>query len=317
MEIKFDVIIIGGGAAGLSAALWCDDLKLNALLLERKTELGGQLMRVFNPIKNHLGIETKNGRALRDIFIEQLENRQFTARLESEIALVDVNSKSVTLTSGETFSAKAIIIAAGVRRRKLNVEGEERFREKGIIESGKRDTNLVNDKNVCIVGGGDAALENALILSDTAASVTLVHRQQNFRARAEFIEQVKNNPKVEILTETIVRAITGNKLLEKIELENTKTKKIYEKSIDAVLIRIGVEPNTNFLRGQIDLDEQGYIKTDQNCETNIKGIFAAGDVANPIAPTVSSAVGMGATAAKSITNYKLRITNGGNLSYIS
>jgi len=309
MEIKFDVIIIGGGAAGLSAALWCDDLKLNALLLEREAELGGQLLRVYNPVKNHLGIETKNGRELRDVFIKQLENHQFTARLQSEIARVNLEKKSVTLASGETFHAGAIIIATGVRRRKLNVPGEEKYAERGIIESGKRDANLVTNKNICVVGGGDAALENALILSESASSITLVHRQKNFRARAEFVEQVINNPKVEILTETVVRKFTGGKRIETVELENLKTGKIDEKSIEVVLIRIGVEPNTNFLCGQIDLDKNGYIKTNQNCETNIEGIFAVGDAANPIAPTVSSAVGMGATAAKSISNFKLRITN--------
>ncbi len=307
--MKFDVIIIGGGTAGLSAALWCDDLKLNALLLERKTELGGQLLRVFNPIKNHLGIVAKNGRGLRDVFIKQLENHQFTVRLQSESASVDLENKSVTLTSDEIFSANAIIIATGVSRRKLNVEGEEKFKDKGIIESGKRDANLMKDKNVCIVGGGDAALENAMILSESASCVTLIHRQKDFRARAEFMRQVKNNKKVEILTDTVVRKIIGNQRIEAVELEHLKTGKVEKKNTDAVLIRIGVKPNTEFLRGQIDLDEQGYIKTNQSCETSIAGVFAVGDVANRIAPTVSGAVGTGATAAKAIANFKLGITN--------
>jgi len=300
-EINFDVIIIGGGAAGISAALWCDDLKLNALLLEREAELGGQLPRVYNPIKNHLGIETQNGSEMRDRFVKQIENRRFTIRLESEIARVNLRKKSVTLGGGETFSAEAIIIAAGVRRRKLNVAGEDEFRDRGIIESGKRDADLLKDKNVCVIGGGDAAFENALILAETAASVTLVHRREIFRARAEFIEQARSNPKIMTLTETAVRKISGGGRIEAVELENLKTRKTFVRNIQAVLIRIGVEPNTDFLRGQIELDEGGYVKINQNSETSIENIFAVGDAANPIAPTISSAVGMGATAAKSIS----------------
>jgi thioredoxin reductase (NADPH) len=303
--MNFDAIIIGGGAAGISAALWCDELKLKTLLLESRAELGGQLLRVYNPVKNHLGIETENGRELRDIFVKQIENCQFAIRLQAEINQIDLENKSVTLSNGESVSAEAVIIATGVRRRKLNVEGEEKFKNRGIIESGKRDATAIKDKNVCIVGGGDAALENALILSETASNVTLIHRSDNFRARPEFVAQVKNNPKIEILTETAMRKILGKESVEAVELENLKTARIFQKNVEAILIRIGVEPNTDFLNGKLDLDEHGYIKINQNCETNIKGIFAIGDVANPIAPTVSSAVGMGATAAKTITNYKL------------
>ena len=298
--MNFDVIIIGGGAAGISAALWCDDLKLSALLLERQAELGGQLLRVYNPILNYLGVKAKDGRQLRDQFLKQIENRQFAVRLNSEIASLNLEKKSVTLEGGETFFARAIIIAAGVRRRKLNIEGEEKFKERGIIESGKRDAGLVKNRNVCIVGGGDAAFENSLILAETTASVSLIHRGAEFRARAEFIEQAKDNPKVEILTETIVRKIIGGERIEALELENLKTKKIFRRQAETLLIRIGVEPDANFLSQEIDLDKQGYIKIDQTCETNIENIFAVGDIANPVAPTLSSAVGMGATAVKAI-----------------
>ncbi len=309
--MNFDVIIIGGGAAGISAALWCNELNLKTLLLEVRGELGGQLLRVHNPIKNHLGIETENGRELRDIFVRQIENRHFTVLLQSKISAVDLQKKSVALDGGETFYAAAIIVATGVRRRKLNVEGEEKFTGKGIIESGKRDADSVKDKNVCVVGGGDAAFENALILAETAKSVTLVHRQTNFRARPEFIEQIRNNRKVEILTETIVRKIIGGERVEAVELENLSTKKSFVKDVEAILFRLGVEPNTDFLNGELELDKHGYIVVNQICETSVKGIYAVGDAANPVAPTVSSAVGMGATAAKAITNFKLRITNVG------
>ncbi len=306
---NFDVIIIGGGAAGISAALWCDDLKLNALLLESGAELGGQLLWTHNAIENHLGSQARNGRELRDIFVGQIENRRFTRRLNAELGAIDFSRKTVSLAGGEEFRADSLIIATGVRRRKLNVEGEEKFEKRGLLESGKRDANSVKDKRVGIVGGGDAAFENALILAETASEVTLVHRGANFRARAEFVEPARKNRKIAILTESVVVKINGDERIEKIELKNLKTDETASIAVDFVLRRIGVEPNTELALGKIDLDENGYIKVNQNCETNLEGIFAVGDVANPLAPTVSGAVGMGATAVKAITNFKLRITN--------
>ncbi|MBA3693914.1 MAG: FAD-dependent oxidoreductase [Acidobacteria bacterium] len=298
--MNFDVIIIGGGAAGLSAGLWCAELGLNALLLEANIELGGQLLWVYNSIENHLGSKAENGRELRDVFVRQIENRRFAIRLQSEINDINLEKREVFLSSGEKISARFLIIATGTRRRKLNVEGEEKFKNKGIIESGKRDAKTVKDKEVCVIGGGDAAFENALVLAETASKVTLAHRRKDFRARAEFIEQIQNSQKIKILTETILRKIIGNEQVEAVELEDLNTKERFTVNVQAIIFRVGVEPNTEFLRGRVALDENGYIKINQNCETNIEGIFAVGDVANPLAPTVSSAVGMGATAVKII-----------------
>ena len=305
--MNFDVIIIGGGAAGLSAALWCDELKLSAMLLEAGKELGGQMLRTYNEIKNHLGIEAENGREMRDIFVKQIESRQFEHRLRAKVSEIDLQKKTVLLENGEKFSAEFLIIATGIRRRKLNIAGEEKFKNKGIIESGKRDSSLVKGKSALIVGGGDAAFENALILSETAARVTLVHRRTDFRARSEFVEQAENHPKIKILTETIVREITGVERVEAAVLENLKTGETNNFRVEAILIRTGVEPNTEFLSGKLDLDENGYIKINQNCETSADGVFAVGDVANPLAPTISSAVGMGATAVKVIQDSRFKI----------
>jgi thioredoxin reductase (NADPH) len=299
--MNFDVIIIGGGAAGLSAALWCDELGLSALLLDKEEEPGGQLLWTYNPVKNHLGAEAENGRKLRDIFLNQTEHRDFILKLQAEAAEIDLENKTVLLKNGEHFSAKALIIATGVRRRKLNVEGEEYFRNKGILESGKRDKALVKGKRAAIIGGGDAALENALILAETASSVFVIHRRSDFRARAEFVEQAKNNSKITFLVETRLRKIIGNERVEAVELENPANGETYLLTVEAILIRIGVEPNTEFLLRQLGLDEGGYIKINNLCQTSVKGVWAIGDVSNPIAPTISSAVGMGATAVKSIS----------------
>lgn len=299
---EFDVIIVGGGAAGLSSALWCDDLGLNALLIEAGAELGGQLLWTYNQIENHLGATAKSGREMRDRFVKQIKKRKFLLKLSCEICAVNLEKKSVILKDGEKFTAKSLIIATGVRRRKLNVEGEENFRNKGVIESGNRDQSFVKGKMAAVVGGGDAAFENALILAETAKNVTLVHRGINFSARSEFIERVKQTSKINILTETVVQKITGSNRLEAVELKNLQTGENSKLPVDALLIRIGVEPNTELFGGKLHFDNAGYIKINSICETNIKGVFAVGDVANPTAPTISSAVGMGATAVKAIFN---------------
>lgn len=298
METDFNVIIIGGGAAGISAALWSAELGLKSLLIESSNELGGQLLWTYNSIKNYLGVEVDNGRELQQIFLKQIEKRKFELRLNCGVAEINTEQKRVQLKNGETFSADALIFATGIRRRKLDLENEDKFQGKGIISSGKRDAEKVKGKTVCIVGGGDAALENALILSEFAENVILVHRRNEFRARKEFIDKVKENEKVKITCESIITKIIGSEKLEAIELQNLKTGQTYIQSADFLLLRLGVEPNTNLLKGKISLDENGYCLIDSHGETSVKNIYAIGDVANPLAPTISGAVGMGASVIK-------------------
>lgn len=300
--MNFDVIIIGGGPAGLSAGLWCDDLGLKALLLERDTEMGGQLLWTHNSIENHLGTKAGSGREMRDIFVRQMRDREFSLKSGVREFDLDLSEKKVCLESGEEFSGGAFIIATGISRRRLNIPGEQRFQGKGIIRSGKRDGETARGKNVVIVGGGDAAFENVLILSEFAEKITLVHRRSKFSARAEFVEPAKEFPQVEILTDSRLKRIEGEGKVDSVIVENIKTGNVQALPTEVVLIRIGVEPNTAFLRDQIELDKRNYIQVDFACRTNLKDVYAVGDVANPFAPTVSTAVGMGATAVKTIAS---------------
>lgn len=294
----YQVIIIGGGAAGLSAGLWCAELGLDALLLEASDELGGQLLWTYNAIKNHLGIEAENGRELQKIFLKQIESRQFEIQTNSVVSEIDALNKRIKLSGGKNLTADCLVIATGIRRRSLSLENEAKFKGHGLIESGKRDGEKVKGKKVCIVGGGDAALENALILSEFAESVTIIHRRKDFRARPEFVKKVRQNKKINILTETFVTKLFGHENLEGLELKTSTKTFLYP--TDFLLLRLGVEPNTELLQEQIDLDKNGYCQIDAHCETSIKNVYAIGDVANPLAPTVSGAVGMGAGIAKII-----------------
>lgn len=294
------MIIIGGGVAGLSAGLWCDELGLNALLLEAEGEFGGQLTWTHNPIENYLGLTAGNGRELLAAMLPQITHRRFTKFFQANVKELDVEKKVVSLSDGRTFLAKAIVIATGIRRRKLGVDGETEFQNKGFLKSGKLERENVRGKKVLIVGGGDAAIENALILSETAQKVFVVHRGKALRARKEFVELLQQRSNIEVLFERSVKRICGSEFMESVDILNSKSNKITNLPVRAILLRIGVEPNTGLVSGKINLDQNGYILVNSRCETNIQGIYAVGDVSNPMSPTISSAAGSGATAIKSI-----------------
>jgi thioredoxin reductase (NADPH) len=297
-----DVIIIGAGPAGLSAALWCDELGLDTLVVEREAEVGGQLLRVYNPVTNHLGVEAADGRELRDRFAAQVEDKEFDLWTQAEIESVDLRAKRVRLRSGEELQSLALILATGVRRRKLGVPGEEEFAGRGVLESGKRERDLVAGEDVLVVGGGDAAAENALLLAEVCPTVTLVHRGPRLSARSEFAERIRGEFRITVFTEATLRRIDGAERVESAEILRAGALKPFRMAVRGVLIRVGVEPNSELFRGQLHADSRGYVVTDGEHETSVEMVFAVGDLSSPLAPTVSGACGAGATAAKVIAS---------------
>jgi thioredoxin reductase (NADPH) len=305
-----DVIIIGAGPAGLSAAFWCDELGLDTLVLEQAEQIGGQLHHVYNPIENYLGVKTRNGAELLELFSRDVDAADFDLWTGTAIDSINLRAKRISLRSGETLQAISIIIATGVRPRELGIPGEKEFAGKGMIESGTRDRELFAGKDVCVVGGGDAAVENALLLAESCATVTLVHRGKKLRARREFAEGVQPNNRVTVFTESVVTRIMGDAEVEAVEIQRKGGLKPFQLAVRGVLIRIGVEPNTELFRDQLRVDEKGYISVNSEQETSVPMVFAAGDVSNPLAPTISTATGTGTTAAKVISSRLNRKTNG-------
>jgi thioredoxin reductase (NADPH) len=293
-----DVIIIGAGPAGLSAAMWCDELGLDTLVLEQKSEVGGQLLSIHNQIENYLGARVSNGQAMRELFADQTKDSEFDLWTDVEIEKVNLSAKRVALRSGEDLQSIGIIIATGVRRRRLGIPGEVELSGQGVMESGSRERDQFAGKDVCVIGGGDAAAENALLLAEVCPTVTLVHRGKKLRARSEFAERLRDEHCITVFTDSAVRRIIGEKEVEGVEILRGGAIKSFQMAVKGVLIRIGVEPSTDLFRDQLHTDERGYIVVTGEQETSVGNVFAVGDVSNPLAPTISGACGAGATAAK-------------------
>ncbi len=297
---SFDVIIIGCGPAGISALLWASELGLRAVALEAENEAGGQLLRTFNRIENHLGAEAGDGREMRDLFLGQLKGRKADIRMGTKVKTIRTDLRQVVTNDGSALSYRALLIATGVRRRALGVPGETEFQGRGILQSGKNEAERAKGKSAVVVGGGDAAFENVLILSEFAEKVSLIHRRDEFTARKEFVDAVNEAPNTELLKNRVVTRITGNTEVESVIVRNIQDGRSTDLKSEIIVIRIGVVPNSEIVRGICETDERGYIKVDSNGLTTAKHIFAAGDVANPNSPTISSAVGMSSTAVKTI-----------------
>lgn len=296
---QFDIVIVGGGPAGMSAALWCDELGLTSCLIDTASNFGGQLHWIHNPITNYLGAKFDNGVAVLRAFSKSLSDRQLSLMLDCTVASIDPPTLSVSLEDGRDISAKAIVLATGVRRRTLDVPGEAEFKGKGVLESGSRDKGEASGRKVAVIGGGDAALENALILAEFAEKVYLVHRRDKFSAREEFIKAVKHHDRIEVILNARVKELGGSSNLEFVDVDLTAggSSRI---AIESAVVRIGVQPNSEIVRGIAEFDDAGYINADREGRTSAPGIYAIGDVANPTSPTISTATGSAAAAIKSI-----------------
>ena len=299
IQEKFDVVVIGGGAAGISAAIWCADLGMTAVILEKEDKLYGQLHSIHGPIRNYPGIVARDGAELIGMLESSVGDWGIRSELMVSIEAVDCDAKTAKLSDGRVFTGRAMFIATGVRRRLLGVPGEAEFEGKGVLRSGADEKDKVKGRRVVVVGGGDAAAENALLLSEYAERVLLVHRRSTLAARSEFQDRIAAAPNIELILDSEISEIGGTDNVEWVNIISRDTGRDTRIETDHFIARIGVAPNSELLSPQLTTDSRGYIIVDHLCRTNADDIFAIGDVASPLSPTVPTAVGMGATAAKS------------------
>lgn len=303
------MIIIGGGPAGISAAIWCGDLGLSSIILERSGQPYGQLRSIHNPIENYPGILARNGAELIEHFQRSVSHWKLNIETGLSIVSTDCHRRVVTLEDGRELDGRALVIATGVRRKTLGIPGEDEFRGRGVLGSGAGERETVTGKRVVVVGGGDAAVENALILADYADEVTLVHRRQELTSREEFLERLNADPKIRVLFGSEVTRIGGDERVRFAEVSSDHAHASIRVDTDFFIARLGYIPNSELVAEQLTTDPKGYLLVDNECRTSLPDIYAIGDVASHVSPTIATAVGMGATAAKSIYSLlKLRKT---------
>jgi thioredoxin reductase (NADPH) len=301
-KVDYDLIIAGGGPAGLTAGLYVARAMLRTLLLEKMAP-GGQAATTFQ-IENYPGFpEGISGPDL----AQAMENQAKRFGLEVTYGQVKKMSFQEPLWQVEyedqKFLAKAVIVASGVEPRKLGVPGEEALRGRGVSYCATCDGPFFKDQEIGVVGGGDSAVEEALYLTRFAAKVYLVHRRNALRAEKIIQERAFQNPKIEFLWDTVVTRVLGESGVEGLELQNVKTKALRTLKVGGVFLYVGSNSNTEFLKGIVNLDEQGYVVTDDQMATSAPGIFAAGDVRKKLLRQIATAVGDGAMAAFAAGQY--------------
>jgi len=299
----FDIIIVGAGPAGLTACLYACRSLLKVLLLD-KGPVGGQVIYT-DLIENYPGFpEGISGYELIERFQKQLEPYKYEFLQEEALDLkVEGDLKEVNLSSGKVVKGKAVILAIGAKPRKLGIPGELEFTGKGVSYCAICDGPFFKGEVVAVVGGGNTALQEALHLTKYASKVYLIHRREAFRATPILQERVKKNPKIEIIVPAVVEEIQGKDKVERIIYKDLKTNERKELSLSGIFIFIGFEPQTDWLKGKVELDEAGFIKVDREMRTTVPGIFACGDCISKKFRQIINACGEGAVAALNAEEY--------------
>ncbi len=297
-----DLLIVGAGPAGISAALWARSFGLDVGLVDAAPTPGGQLHRVHFHPPAVPGFEAGDGPALAAACTRQLDRAEVTWRGGFEATSLRAAGAGepwphVSFGGGEALPARAVLVATGVRRRRLGVPGEREFEGRGVSFSATRDQARLAGHPVVVVGGGDAAFENALLLAAAGSEVDLVVRREP-RARPEFRERVAAEARIRLHTGRRVTAILGGDSVTSVRLEADGAAS--ELATRGVVIKIGVLPNSEWCRGVLKTDADGYVLTDARLGTSAAGIWAAGDIVRPSPPSIAVAMGQGAQAAAAI-----------------
>lgn len=298
----YDLIIIGSGPAGLSAAVYAKRAGLSTLVLEKNPMSGGQVLNTYE-VDNYLGMPGING------FDLGMQFREHADRLGAEFVEADVrgigtcNGFHIVKTARHTFRARAIIIAAGAAHRKLAVPGEERLAGRGISYCATCDGAFFRGKTVAVIGGGDVAVEDAIFLARSCKKVYVVHRREELRAAKILQNKLFSLPNVEMVWNCTVSEIEGGEQVTGIVLWDRKEEERRQLAVDGVFIAVGIVPNTEAFLDVVQTDENGYLEAGEDCRTSVPGIFAAGDIRTKRLRQIVTAVSDGANAVASVQEY--------------
>jgi len=303
MENHFDVIIIGGGAAGLTAGIYLSRARVKTLILSEGI-IGGQMV-LTHAIANYPGVESISGYELADNMKKQAIS--FGCIIRSNIKITNISVletiKSVEINGKESVTALSIIFAVGGRSRMIGAPNEEKFKGRGISYCATCDGDFFTDKEIIVVGGGNSALEESVSLTKYAKKVTIVHQFDHFQALQHYIDEAKKRPEISFLMQSKIIEFLGNEKLESVKIQNQVSKDILEMNVDGVFIFIGYIPNTEKFKDMLPLNSNGEIIVDSNMMTQVPGVFAAGDSIAKKYRQVTTAVNDGTIAALSASEY--------------
>ncbi|NYT19988.1 MAG: thioredoxin-disulfide reductase [Methanosarcinales archaeon] len=289
----YDLIIVGGGPAGLSAGIYAVRYGLNTLVLEKGFVIGQ--ISTTSIVENYPGFPSINGMELMDKFSEHAKAAGVVVESREILGIRSEGGRKVISTDSGDLETLSVIIATGANPRHLGVPGEEEFRGKGVSYCATCDGPFFKGRNVIVVGGGESAITDALVLSDVAASVCVVHRRDNLRASQVLLDRAFAKPNIEFSWNTVLEEIIGDSVVREAVLRNTVSDEVWRTPIDGIFIYVGVEPNTEFV--DVEKDDYGFIVTNEKMATSVNGIFAAGDCRKAILRQVITAASDGVIAA--------------------
>ncbi len=296
-----DIIIIGAGPAGITAAIYALRAGVSVTIFDRNL-YGGQTA-ITAQIENYPAIKSITGAMFAQKLYQQAIDLNANILFE-EVTSVDFSDAFQTITTNKnTYTAKTVIVATGVKRRELNCEGEKEFAGKGVSYCATCDGAFFRNKNVVVVGGGNTALEDALFLSNQCQSVTLIHRRDTFRAEKHLVDAVLSRDNITILYDSNVKSINGNHVVNAIDVYHTKQNQITTIETDGIFIAIGYEPDNEMVSHYLNVNTEGYIVSNEYCHTNIEGVFVAGDTRTKPLRQIITACADGAVAGVSAVSY--------------
>ena len=298
----YDLIIIGSGPAGLSAAIYGKRAGLRLVVLEKNPMSGGQVLNTYE-VDNYLGMPGADGFDMGMKFREHADKVGVEFLEASALAIENREADKLVKTDAGDLTARAVILATGAVHAALGVQGEERLSGKGVSYCATCDGAFFRGKTVAVVGGGDVALEDAIYLSRLCEKVYLIHRRDELRGAFVLQEELKALPNVEILYSHVVEEIRGGESVEGILVRDLKTGENRKMSLQGVFVAVGIRPGTELVRELVDCDEGGYVLAGEDCASSVPGIFAAGDVRRKPIRQIATAVADGANAAVAAGNY--------------
>lgn len=297
----YDVIIIGGGPAGLSAALYAGRGKLKALLIEKES-FGGQVSTTHD-VENYPGVAKITGPELSEIMKTQAQNFGVEIISESVTELnLDSNIK-VVKTHDNQFECKTLILAMGAKPRLAGFKNENEFRSMGVSYCATCDGAFFEDMDIAVIGGGDSAITEALYLTRFAKSIKIIHRRQGFRAAKSLLKRAENHEKIDFILDTVVEEAKGDGILETLVLKNVVTGETSELNVSGCFVFVGLDPINEIIKGKINLDESGYVLAGEDTKTNVDGVFVAGDLRQKGLRQIITASSDGAVAATMAEKY--------------